>query len=221
MKQVHPNLLALVSAAVVGAWVSGCEERSVSSIQPVGPTISANPTPEESFELIAETFRRGIEDGQIGFRVPREGGHSMLAGSNEVTHELIRPTKDGDPYRGIITVISTSQYSMKRSGNREDDTPRDEQSSNQESSSALEEASDISGVQILDPNLAPTSSATGSTSRSTATDSENRVTRRQNQTDRKYELVYQDGRWSLVTELDPKTEQSIQYAFDHALKTQI
>jgi hypothetical protein len=37
---------------------------------------------------------------------------------------------------------------------------------------------------------------------------------------RKYELVYEGGRWALVTPLDPKTEQSIQHAFDVALRTQ-
>ena len=37
---------------------------------------------------------------------------------------------------------------------------------------------------------------------------------------RKYELVYQNGRWTLITELNTKTEQLIQNAFRNALDTQ-
>jgi hypothetical protein len=221
MKPVDPQFVLAVCVAVAGAWASGCEKKSVRPIQPAGPTISANPTPEQSFELIAETFRRGIEANKIGFRIPREGGHSMMAGSNEVTHELIPPAKDGEPYKGIITVVSKSQYSIQRSADRQDEEAQEEESGNPQGDLPFGDSGDPSGGEILDPDLVSTSSTSGSASRPTSTAGDKTVTRRLNESDRKYELVYKGGRWSLVTELDPDTEQAIQYAFDHALKTQI
>jgi hypothetical protein len=219
MNRVYSQLLLLACASL---WLSGCQQQSVSPIQPAGPKTSANPTPEESFELIAETFRRGIEARAIGFRLPtREGGHSMMAGSNEVTHELIRPVKEGEPYKGIITVVSKSQYSIQRSADRQEESNKEKEANRQEAESPLDGAGNPNGVGILDPSLVSTSSTNSSPSRADSTAGENAVTRRSNESDRKYELIYKDGRWSLVTELDPETEQSIQYAFDHALKTQI
>jgi hypothetical protein len=46
------------------------------------------------------------------------------------------------------------------------------------------------------------------------------VARRPEEETRKYELDYVDGRWKLVTELNPDTESSIQNAFKNALDTQ-
>jgi hypothetical protein len=46
------------------------------------------------------------------------------------------------------------------------------------------------------------------------------VTRRPDEQVRKYELVDNGDRWVLVTQLDPKTEQSIKFAFEEALARQ-
>jgi hypothetical protein len=221
MKSINSQYVLILSAAVAGACLAGCEKQSVAPIQPAAPKISDNPTPEESFELIVETFRRGIEQRRMGFHMPREGGHSMMAGSNEVTHELVRPAKEGDPYKGFITVLSKSQYSIQRSTDRQEENAQEEKPDDQESESLFGDAGEPSGNAILDSDLVSTSSASGSTSRPVSQASENTVIRRPNESDRKYELIFKDGRWSLVTELDPETEQSIQYAFDYALNTQI
>jgi hypothetical protein len=37
---------------------------------------------------------------------------------------------------------------------------------------------------------------------------------------RTFDLEYRDGRWVLLTKLDPKTEQSIENAFRTAFETQ-
>jgi hypothetical protein len=208
-------------AIVWTAGVAGCEEKAPRMVQPAGPRISANPTPEEKFNIIVETFRRGVENSNIYFRVPREGGHSMLAGHNEVSHELIKPTKEGETYRGIITVTSQSHYSIQRSADRPEEASRKEQPRNQNSESGLGDLNPKDGIDILESDLAGPASGTGPNPEPSAANSDSMVARRENQSDRKYELEYKDGRWTLLTELDPDTEQGIKYAFDYALETQI
>jgi hypothetical protein len=221
MKRAHVTLAILLCGMVSAVGLSGCEQKAPSAVRPASPRVSANPSPEEKFDFIVETFRRGVEDTNIFFRVPSEGGHSMLAGQNEVKHEIIKPTKEGEPYRGIITVVSESHYSIERSSDRGEEKTRQEQARNQDSQSALGDLNSSDGIDILDSDLAGESSAGGSSSRSGQAASDSTVARRRDQSDRKYELEYHEGRWVLLTKLDPETEQGIQFAFDHALKTQI
>jgi hypothetical protein len=220
MKRLETEVTLALCTMVCALGMAGCEEKSPRVIQPVTQRISANPTPEEKFNYIVATFRRGVEESNIYFRVPREGGHSMLAGHNEVTHELVKPTKEGEPYRGIITVVSQSHYSIQRSTDRPEDSPREEEAYNQDSESPLGDLNSADGIGILDSDLARSESS-GAGAQPNAVTSESTVARRKDQTDRKYELEYHNGRWTLLTKLDPETEQGIQYAFDHALKTQI
>jgi hypothetical protein len=217
--RMTPGLCAIV--CTIG--IVGCEQKQKAPriVQPAGPRLSANPTPEEKFNFIVDTFRRGVENANIFFRVPREGGHSMLAGQNEVKHEFIKPTKEGDPYRGVITVVSQSHYSIQHSADRPEESARDEDARNQNSDSPLGDLNPSDGIDILDSDLAARAGTAGPGSRPSALASESTISRRENQSDRKYELEYKDGRWTLLTELDPKTEQAIEYAFDYALKTQI
>jgi hypothetical protein len=221
MKRVDVTLAIWLCGIVSAVGFSGCEQKAPRAVQPASPRVSANPTPEEKFDFIVETFRRGVEDPNIFFRVPREGGHSMLAGQNAVSHELIKPTKDGEPYRGIITVTSQSHYSIERSSDRAEESARQEHARNQDSQSTLDDLNPSDGIDILDSDLAGQPSASGPTSRPNQATSESTVARRKDESDRKYELEYREGRWVLLTKLDPETEQGIQYAFDHALKTQI
>jgi hypothetical protein len=221
MKRVDMRLALWLCATVCALGAAGCEKKSPPIIQPAAPRISANPTPEEKFEYVVETFRRGVEDANIFFRVPRQGGHSMMAGQNEVTHEIIKPAKDGEPYRGIITVVSQSNYSIQLTPDRPEEPPREEKSRDQGSESGLGDLNPSDGIDILDSGLAGQASTAGSNSRSGQVANDGTIARRQNQSDRKYELEYKDGRWTLITKLDPKTEQGIQFAFDHALKNQI
>src|SRR5688572_23283186 len=115
----HAFCAALLATVASGA---GCDQKSSKPVQPIPPAQVAKPGPEESFAVIVETFRRGVEDIPIGFVVrDTAGGHSMMTGRNDVTHELIPPAKQGDPYKGVITVESESRYSLQRS--EEPDVP--------------------------------------------------------------------------------------------------
>ena len=215
MKRVEIQHALFLSALVLAAGIAGCGQQST----PPSAAYSKNtkPGPEESFEAIVETFRRGVEDIPIGFVVRQESGHSMMTGKNEVSHELIPPAEEGDPYKAIITVNSHSSYSIQRS-NTPRDTDADEAGNSGSQSSVLGEDS---GLEILDPELVGVPGASGSTRRAPQASTDKMVDRRANEVVRTYDLVYEQGRWSLVTKLDPETEQSIQNAFDQALKTQI
>ena len=181
----------------------------------------AKPGPEESFELIVETFRRGVEDVPIGFVVRRESGHSRMVGKNDVKHELIPPSQEGEPYKAIITVDSKSSYSIQRSGSSDDDDAKQDDSS-RDATQADDLANDPGGVEVFDSDLVNASPSGGST-RGNGEGATEPIVRRQadDWPARKYELEYRSGRWELLTKLDPETEQSIQNAFDQALKTQI
>jgi hypothetical protein len=176
--------------------------------------------PEESFKLIVETFRRGVEDIQIGFVMRQEGGHSMMTGRNKVSHELIPPTKDGEPYKATITVTSQSRYSIQRTNVPVESDHKDDVKDQTTSADPLNETDDTSGLEILDPDLVGASGSSSQARRSSAGSTERLVDSRPDQGERKYELVYEKGRWNLVTKLDSETEQSIENAFVQALKTQ-
>ena len=163
MKRVDVTLALWLCGTFAVSCLSGCEQKAPRAVQPASPRVSANPTPEEKFDFIVETFRRGVEDPNIFFRVAREGGHSMLAGQNSVKHEIIKPTKEGEPYRGIITVTSESHYSIERSYDRGEESARQEQARNQDAQSPLGDLHPSDGIDILDPDLAGQPSASGPT----------------------------------------------------------
>ncbi len=216
MIQISPKSVLIAPILIGLAATVGCQESSDAAKD--NASRYAKQGPEESFEMIVETFRRGVEDVPIGF-VSRDGdGHSMMTGRNEVSHELIRPVKAGDPYKAIITVGSQSRYSIQRSTSQDED----QQSEEQDSGSFAQNEEDA-GFKIFDRKL-----VNGSESRkdsraapSTSDNSEKSVTRQVDQQERNYELLYEDGKWRLITKLDPETEQSIQNAFDRALNMQI
>jgi hypothetical protein len=64
-------------------------------------------------------------------------------------------------------------------------------------------------------------SADNTKSAATSTHTTEQVIPHEDREDRKYELLYQDGKWILVTELNKETEQAVQNAFKSALDTQI
>jgi hypothetical protein len=221
MKRVGLQEVCCSCVVVLLAVIAGCQEEQTVGIRSPTPRAIGKLGPEESFELIVETFRRGVEDVQIGFRMPREGGHSMMVGKNEVSHVLIRPAKEGEPYKGIIKVDSESRYSIKKSTEEDEESESEESSEEEEAPSRLNATGEPSGTEILDTELVGTTGGVGKTSRSKLPAGDSVVSRRPDQMKREYELLYQNGRWELVTKLDPETEQSIDNAFKHALQTQI
>jgi hypothetical protein len=215
------NIAAMLIASLVCVVVatSGCQERPQTA-QHVGVRDrSDRPGPEESFELIVETFRRGVEDVPIGFVYRDAEGHSMMTGRNEVSHRLIPPTNEDEPYKGVITVGSQSRYSIQRSVSEEDD----EEKVADNGTSPLDESQET-GFEPLDEDLVGGSGEPSRERKKTPPLSENtekKVTRQKDEQKRNYELVYEDGKWTLVTKLDQETEQSIQNAFDRALSLQL
>jgi hypothetical protein len=220
MKRVDLQVLTGVAAVFMAVAMTGCEDKHlpISGVRPAKPRLSANPGPEESFDLIVETFRRGVEDVPVGFVMSTEGGHSRMVGQNKVAHELIPPAKDGDPYKGVITVNSESSYSMRRSTDKEEAS--EEKTDSQESESVIPDLDDPGGIQALQSDLLNANGLSGS-GRPRLPVRDPAVSSTKDTVVRNYDLLYKNGRWSLVTKLDPETEQSIINAFDRALKTQI
>ncbi len=192
----------------------GCEKTSTTAVQPA-PPVPLNPeTPEERFIVILDTFKRGIEDVPASFVATGENGHSMLTATNKVTHELIPPEREGEPYRAKIIVTSNSRFSMQR-GDSEEKNRKGDKDSNKNSSDSEDPNADASGSEL---ESEAGSTTAGARKRLDAADGE--VARAMEEDQRTYDLIYKDGRWTLVTQLDKKTERSIQNAFDHALATQ-
>jgi hypothetical protein len=214
-----PGAIRLIAMALLLAvFGAGCGDKTPNPRALKAAAAAAKPAPERSFDIIMESFRHSMEDTRIGFVMYDKGGHSMLVGHRKVSEELIRPTKEGEPYKAIITVTSESRYSMSRAqGEPEGEEKKPESEANHLKSD--EGTADESGVEVLDPNLVAKPGDNGQ--RNTALDpAKSTVSRRPDVDTRKYELIYEDGRWTLVTKLDLKTEQSIQHAFDVALRTQ-
>jgi hypothetical protein len=219
--------LALVSLVVValGLSVSGCRQTATSDANASAVHHSpAQPTPEERFQRIVDTFRRSVDTNasgiQAGFLYRDEGGHSSLSVRNDVTEELIPPTKEGDPYRGMITVTRQISYSMHMTPADSNDGKSEGHSRNSGSTdhrSLDDQSQDNNGVDVLDPNLI---AAATRSDKPSPTQPEDTVARRSDKDVRTYELAYENDRWVLKTQLDLKTEQSIQAAFEHALAIQ-
>jgi hypothetical protein len=205
-----------VLSLAIPALLAGCN-RHVANGKPV----IAKSTPEERFNNILESFRHKIEGQPVGFVVAEGGSRTTMMGTNTVTSELIRPETADGHFKAVITVASESRYSVRRSKTAEE-SERDKNSQNKnKSSSALDDPKKKQGIGILEPDLAQSSHSEPSSSATKPQQpAEDIVTRRPNEDIRKYELVDDGDRWVLITKPDPKTEQSIEFAFSEALAHQ-
>jgi len=222
MIRISPRSVLITAVLSVVGVAVGCQQQTGRGKDAAARARYSKPGPEESFTLIVETFRRGIEDVPIGFVLHDEEGHSMMTGRNEVSHKLIPPAKEGDPYKAVITVGSHSHYSIQRSTS--DEAEDDEQTGEQQRFDSLAAEGQDTDIQVFDGDLVSPSGEKKPDRRtaSPATEkAEKTVTRQADRQERHYELVYQDGKWTLVTPLDPETEQAIQNAFKRALEMQI
>jgi hypothetical protein len=178
---------------------------------------AAKPSAEDRYNNIMDSFRRKVDDQPVGFTVTDTTGRSTMVGSSKVTSELIPPATPDGHYRAIITVTTESHYSLRRPPKSAEDTEREQNAKNQ-NSTALNDK-DRQGVGILEPDLTAHRSDSSSSIPEPQME-EDKVTRRPTEDVRKYELVDDGQRWVLVTKLDPKTEAAIQFAFDDALARQ-
>jgi hypothetical protein len=180
----------------------------------------AKPTPEERFHRVLESFRRKVEEPQLGFVVSEGGTRSTMFGTNKVSSQLIPPATAEDHYKAVITVDRESHYSLRRTKTNSNESEHDQNAKGQ-GTNALDDPKEKKGIDILEPDLAGKTHSDNSQSAPKPTQSDEEiVTRQPDKVVRKYDLIYDDDRWVLVTKTDPKTEQSIQFAFDEALASQ-
>jgi hypothetical protein len=202
----------IVLSLAIPALAAGCDRHSAN-----GKSAIAKSTPEERFQNILDSFRHKIEGQPVGFVVAEGGNRTTMMGTSTVTSELIRPETADGHFKAVITVSSESRYSVRRTKTEESEREKNSQNN---SSSALDDPKKKKGVAILEPDLAQPGRSEPSTS-PTKTPAEDIVLRRPpNQDVRKYELVDDGDRWVLITKPDPKTEQSIEFAFSEALARQ-
>ncbi len=203
--------------AVASCLLAACLSCNHSSSGPQAKAPHAKPGPKESFETIMETFKRRMEDTPVGFVVNNSNGRSSLTGQNKVDYELIEPKTEADPYKAVVKVTSRSRYSVKVQSEVPDESAHEK---NAKKSDHILPDKSAKGEESFDSSLGKASSD-DSKSAATSTHTSEQVIPHEDNEERKYELLYQDGRWVLVTELNKETEQAVQNAFKTALDTQI
>lgn len=209
-----PQIAILWTSLTIACCVS-CNRQASNSATAAKNT---KPGPEVSFDGIMDMFRRRMEETPIGFVATNSSGRSAMTGTNKVSYELIRPTSKGEPYKAVVTVTSQSHYSILRTTETSKDESRDK--ANGEKSSGTLDETDPDAIS-LDSNSSDPAADEGSTQRKSATrPGEEKVSRQKDEEIRKYELIYEGGRWSLVTKLNDQTEKAIENAFSNALDTQ-
>jgi hypothetical protein len=204
--------MMVLGISLAGAGGLGCRQ------EPASSSAVARPTAEESFDEISRVVTNALDtrSGGIpsGFVSSDEGGRSQFVVNNEVTSKLIPPAKEGDIYRGTITVTSRSYYSLLRSeGSADDKTAK---KSENDFSLMDDDDSQGDGLSASDDGLI---SAAPSHEDKSQTSAES-VYRRPDEDIRNFELAYENGRWVLKTEPDAKTEMAVKKAFDYALGKQ-
>lgn len=205
--------LVMSSAALALMISAGCDKEQA----PVAVPVSTPTSPAESFEELVTALKEGLElpGGQAsGFYSATSGTSSRFQVHNTVSSELIPPAQSGDPYRGVITVTTQSVYSLRKSAEEEQD--KDEDNAANRGSSLLDESAESgTGFSSFDQGLVTESpdNKVGRTDIDT-------VQRRADKVDRKFELVYKNDRWELVTAIDKETDASIENAFARALRLQ-
>jgi hypothetical protein len=162
-----------------------------------------------------------MEDTPIGFVVNNPSGRSTMTGSNKVSYKLIPPTNDSEPYKAIITVDSHSRYYVDRTPEATDEKDR-EKEADSTTDKALADSGDEKDPQAFDTSLSgERGNESTKSQRSGFRASDGPLPAQPHKLKRDYELVYENGRWTLVTKLNADTEQSVQFAFNNALDTQI
>ena len=207
-------------AFVLGLATLGCERSGSRSKQ-----ADVRPPAEKSFDEIAQIIKGALETGgggmQGGFVDNKGNARSQFSVHNDVTSQLIAPTDGSEAYRAKITVKSRTTYSLRRIPDGEKNSDQDKKKSNGQDS-GTNPADDTpkvgsNGVEILDQDTVSSSKGGRPLPGSHP---EGAVSRLADEDSRTYELAYENSRWVLKSELDPKTEQSVSNAFKYALSLQ-
>jgi hypothetical protein len=207
--------IVLLFSLLIPTIFAGCDRPAANG----KPAATAKSSPEDRYNNIMDSFRRKIDGQPVGFVVTDNGSRSMMVGSSKVTSELIRPDTPDGHFKAVVTVTTETRYSLRRAPKSAEETDREKNSKNQNSSALTDK--DKQGVGILEPDLTPSRGENPQAAPKPKQPEEDTVTRRTPPPDvRKYKLVDDGEQWVLITKLDPKTEASIQFAFNEALAHQ-
>jgi len=210
---------------LVGLTCAGCQSETSSA----NGGAAVRPGPKESFDGIVQFVRRQLETGTSdipsGFVMEKDGRRSQFVIRNDVTSELIPPSKEGDAYRATITVTSKSTYSLRRTEDSErtdGDNGKKGSGQNSEQRSLLDDSdADSSGFAVFDNDLVtPAPKANAKDDDASAEDATTVVTRQVDEDESTFDFVYENSKWVLKTEPDPETERAIKAAFERALRMQ-
>jgi hypothetical protein len=183
--------------------------------KPAPPAAANPPSPEESFEFIVTTIRRGIETASSGI-VPGgssqgDDGYTAVSINNKVDDEYIAPAKESDAPRGRITIERESEVTIQPGGRNNKDG--DEQRGSNGPGTALADGSvNVESMKNTARNQARQSE--GPSLSEAPLPLTSKVS-----TD--YELIHRNGRWQLETKIDQEKNPAIFEAFDYALKMQL
>jgi hypothetical protein len=181
--------------------------------KPAQQTEASRPSPQESFEFIASTIRRGIEPTSGGMLSgglsTTAGGYTALSIKNKVVDEYIAPSTDADPPRGRITIESESEVTIQP-GARNDGA--------RDGEGATERGTPGEGTSDIESKM---SSARDPSRGKEGPSLSDAPLPRSNKSSATYELIHQNGRWELVTKIDQEKDQAAFEAFQYALKTQL
>jgi hypothetical protein len=207
---------------VLGLATLGCERSGSRSKQ-----ADVRPPAEKSFDEISQIIKGALETGgggmQGGFVDNKANARSQFSVHNDVTSQLIAPADGSDAYRAKITVKSRTTYSLRRIPDSDKKGSDQDKKKNNGQDSGANPADDTpqvgsNGVEILDQDTVSSTSKGGRPLPGGKPD--DAVSRLADEDSRTYELAYENSRWVLKTELDPKTEQSVSNAFKYALSLQ-
>jgi hypothetical protein len=205
--------------AAVSCLLAACVScnHSSSGSQSAASRAHAKPGPKESFQTIIDVFKHRMEDTPVGFVVTNSNGRSSLTGQNKVDYELIEPKTESDPYKAVVKVSTRSRYSVKVQSEVPDESAREK---NAKKAERLLPEKTVKGQEPFDSSIGKASADDSKSAATPTTHTSEQVIPHEEKDDRKYDLLYEDGKWVLVTELNKETEQAVQNAFKSALDTQ-
>ena len=216
------SLLLLAYLVALEFAILGCQGSSHSRV-----AADARPAAEKSFDEIAYIMKGALETGGGGIPTSIVSDDASIRTQfsihNEVTSQLIPPATADDIYRAKITVTSKTSYSMRKvtdSDRKSSDKDKQKDNGQDSKSNPLTEDTSSSSKGTSGSDTRDESVAATAKTRAMPAKPEDAVQREQNEDVHTYDLAYENNRWVLKTELDPKTEQAVSNAFNHALSSQ-
>ncbi len=195
-------LLALVAPTLL--MFVGCDETPTAAPPP------ALRSPEQVFDEIVESVKEAMENSQNrGMILFDANSGSRGTVRYTVTGKLVPPPDAATPLRGKVSIVVRSHFVSGQTPEPTEDEPEPE-----------DDLGLPAGVELaegVDPELfAPKPRPRANEKPPIDTDKRTHELREESS----YLLEYQNGKWQLVSELDPKVESALQMAFDRAIDRQ-